>query len=244
MWDQRLYKWYNRALYYGDGSHVSGKALNPNNWPQLEENYLHGEPAITHVDQLLSSEALSKLQNYLLDSTIWFDVKAGYLGTYLRDGFDIPLVHQIAEELREAMPHVFKDYPLHQAWAYKYDSEVARGIRVHADQAVVNVNLWITPDDALYEEDQGGLHIFAQEPPSDWSFEMYNSDDRQPQIYAFLNSTKSKRVTIPYRQNRVIIFNSKLLHETAAFRFRPGYSNRRINVTLLFGRVKDVITIK
>jgi hypothetical protein len=43
------------------------------------------------------------------------------------------------------------------------------------------------------------------------------------------------QVTVAYRQNRVVIFNSDLFHETAPFKFRKGYTNRRINLTMLFG---------
>ncbi|CAN0250185.1 unnamed protein product, partial [Laminaria digitata] len=43
-------------------------------------------------------------------------------------------------------------------------------------------------------------------------------------------------VTVPYRQNRVVMFDSRLLHETDTFRFREGYENRRINLTFLFSR--------
>jgi hypothetical protein len=33
-----------------------------------------------------------------------------------------------------------------------------------------------------------------------------------------------------------VIFNSDLFHETAPFTFKRGYKNRRINLTLLFGK--------
>ena len=41
---------------------------------------------------------------------------------------------------------------------------------------------------------------------------------------------------MPYRANRVVIFNSDLFHETDVIAFQEGYRNRRINVTMLFGR--------
>lgn len=40
---------------------------------------------------------------------------------------------------------------------------------------------------------------------------------------------------VPYRCNRAMIFDSSLIHESGGVRFRPGYANRRINLTLLFG---------
>lgn len=40
---------------------------------------------------------------------------------------------------------------------------------------------------------------------------------------------------IPYRANRAVIFASDLFHETDQMRFKTGYLNRRINVTMLYG---------
>lgn len=67
---------------------------------------------------------------------------------------------QVADELRELLPEVFKNHqvggcklgqnqPLFQlvyAWAYKY-AQGSNGIGIHADDAAVNVNLWITEDE-------------------------------------------------------------------------------------------------
>jgi hypothetical protein len=33
----------------------------------------------------------------------------------------------------------------------------------------------------------------------------------------------------------MVMFNSNLVHKTDDFAFRPGFTNRRINVTMLFG---------
>jgi hypothetical protein len=70
--------------------------------------------------------------------------------------------------------------------------------------------------------------------PLDWDFAKYNA--AEDDIAAFLAAQNSKPVTIPYRANRAVIFDSDLFHETDIIRFSPGYENRRINVTLLFGR--------
>lgn len=41
---------------------------------------------------------------------------------------------------------------------------------------------------------------------------------------------------VPYRENRLVLFNSNLFHQTDEFHFKPGFRNRRINITLLFGK--------
>ena len=45
-----------------------------------------------------------------------------------------PLLFQIAHELQELLPTVFKGHRLMHAWAYKYDSDLREGIEAHADQ--------------------------------------------------------------------------------------------------------------
>ena len=54
-----------------------------------------------------------------------------------------------------------------------------------------------------------------------------------------LKKSKGNTKVIPYNENRAVIFNSNLFHETDIYEFKEGYENRRINVTLLFGRRKD-----
>ncbi|MDV5142809.1 hypothetical protein R1T08_00315 [Streptomyces sp. SBC-4] len=69
--------------------------------------------------------------------------------------------------------------------------------------------------------------------PLSWGFDRYNG--RQDLIRPFLRSRRARSITIPYRRNRAVIFNSDLFHASDAVRFRPGYENLRINVTMLYG---------
>jgi hypothetical protein len=43
-------------------------------------------------------------------------------------------------------------------------------------------------------------------------------------------------MTDPHRANRAIIFDSDLFHETDRITFKEGYLNRRINITMPYGR--------
>jgi hypothetical protein len=117
-------------------------------------------------------------------------------------------------------------------WAYKYDQEMS-GIGMHADPAVVNVNFWITPDDANLDAESGGLVVHRAEAPPEWDFREYNNNPAR--IARFLAENDAGRFVVPYRENRAVIFNSSLFHATDKFRFRPGYLNRRINITMLYG---------
>lgn len=51
----------------------------------------------------------------------------------------------------------------------------------------------------------------------------------------FLAEAGGEAMIVPYRQNRVVIFDFDLFHRTDDLDFRLGYENRRINITMLFG---------
>ncbi len=151
----------------------------------------------------------------------------------MESGFAQPLILQIADELATAFPKIFRRLPLIQAWAFKYDSAL-RGIGVHADFAAVNVNFWITPDEANRDPQRGGLVIWDQPAPLSWDFAKYNRETGA--IREFLAQSGAKSLTVPHRANRAVIFDSDLFHETDEIAFEEGYLNRRINITFLYGR--------
>jgi Tfp pilus assembly protein PilF len=219
----------------GDGGRVQGLAINRST--QAEKAGLvwrNARPQILVIDDFLTPLALEKLRRFCLESTIWHEsYEDGYLGAFPEHGFAQPLLAQIAEDMRASYPGIIEDHPLLQFWAFKYDSEL-KGIRVHADFAAVNVNFWITPDEANLDSDHGGLVVWDKAAPADWNFAKYNGAEAD--IRAFLTRSGAKAIRVPYRANRAVIFDSDLFHETDTIRFKSGYENRRINVTLLFGR--------
>ena len=228
---------FNRILHRADCPVQSGGAVNPSlDVAAIESRYNANRPEIMYVDGLLTEEALQSIRRFCLDSTIWKrDYPNGYLGAFLGDGFASPLLLQIAEELRLRLPGVFKQHKLTQSWAFKYDSALT-GLNMHADAAAVNVNFWITPDEANLDPDHGGLVVWDREAPRDWNFKEYNNARNEPKVLAWLKEQDARAVTVPYRCNRAVIFNSDLFHATDRISFKEGYENRRLNITLLYGR--------
>jgi Flp pilus assembly protein TadD len=232
----RLTPFYNRMLYRPAAEAEPAGAVNPRlDRDAIEADYARNAPGITFVDDFLTPDALASLRRFCLESTVWFESRYanGYLGAFMDDGFCCPLLLQIAEELRQALPGIFGPHTLRKLWAFKYDSRLS-GIPMHADWAAINVNFWVTPDEANLDPDGGGITVWDKEAPLDWDFAKYNSD--QAALRRFLEESHARPVDIPHRQNRVVIFNSDLVHETAPLTFREGYENRRINITLLFGK--------
>ena len=212
-----------------------GPCLNPDNdWNAIEETYLAGRPEIVCIDNFLSPLALERLRTFCLTSTAWkYEYGNGYLGALADNGFISPLQMQIMTEIKARMPRVFENYPVTQLWGFKYMSRGA-GTGVHADFARVNLNFWITPDDANRDPASGGMIVYDVPAPRSWNFREYNGHSQR--VYDFLRSQGAGQRKIPYKCNRAVLFNSNLFHETDRFDFKDGYENHRVNITYLFGQ--------
>ncbi len=224
------------TFHLEEGGRVAGRAVNPDSSRgDIGARWQSSSPQIAVIDDLLTDEALDRLRDYCWRSTIWHKAYPnGYLGAMPEHGFACPLLAQIADELRSTYPAIVGEHPLLRWWGFKYDSRLS-GINVHADFAAVNVNFWITPDDANLDPESGGLVIWDTPAPLDWSFAQYNNPDAGHGIRDFLARAGAHSVAVPYRANRAVIFDSDLFHETDRIAFKEGYLNRRINVTMLYG---------
>lgn len=215
------------------GERLSGPAINTANAESAVKAWRDGHPQIVVIDNLLTDEALEAMRRYCWGSTLWRSVyNVGYIGAFPEQGFNSPLLAQIVEEFRTVFADICGDHALKYIWGFKYDSAMD-GIAIHADAAAVNVNFWITPDEANLDPDSGGLVVWDVAAPLGWDFTKFNTDEKA--IRDFLEKSGAKPVVIPYRANRAVIFDSDLFHQTDTIRFKPGYRNRRINVTLLYG---------
>ncbi len=226
---------YNRAVHTGRADEAAPGALHPSlDGADVETRYRADASGLAVIDALLGPAALDTLHGQMLESTIWHDCEhiPGFLAAYLEDGLASPLLLQIADELRAALPDILGPHPLTQAWAFKCLTG-SRGIDVHADAGAVSLNFWLTPDEANLEPDAGGLTIHRALPPEDWPIADYHRD--KIRIRSFLDRSEAGSVTLPYARNRAVLFRSDLFHESGRVRFLPGYANHRINMTLLFG---------
>ena len=120
-----------------------------------------------------------------------------------------------------------------KAWAYMYDGSLG-GIDTHADDCQVQINFFISPSSAnLWLENKslpsGGLVLYGVGPPAEWNYTDYNSIVQNPRIDEILRTTNYWNVTIPYVENRAVLFDSTYFHKTDCMRFKKGYKNRRIN---------------
>ena len=208
---------YNTPHHMVDASETVEPAVDPG----IDDDAVtaaFAQRGVAWFDGLLTPLALMRLRKYLLESTIWFDFAhiEGFLAAYLEDGLASPLFLQIADEVRAAFPGVIGDLQLSQAWAFKGlvpDLPIA----LHSDDAEVSLNFWLTPDAANRSRGRAGMVIDRQEGCCKQEIRDKNG------------------IVVPYRQNRAVLFKSRLLHGSDAPEFAAGYENLRINVTMLFG---------
>ncbi|MDG2140658.1 MAG: tetratricopeptide repeat protein [Gammaproteobacteria bacterium] len=233
---------YNRPIHAIEALRLPGSSIQDSiNPSRVTEDYFANGQGLIYIDNFLTPLALESLRKFLLCSTIWFDFfhDGGYLGAYLDDGLACPLLLQIADELKKKFPKIFKNHALNQLWAYKYaskaykNSSLLRGIAAHADSAAINVNFWITPKEANLDENSGGLVVYNTATPLHWGFKKFNNNKEE--LKKHVEISQAEKTSIPYKENRAVLFNSNLVHETDKFDFKEGYENRRINVTMLFG---------
>ena len=105
---RRIAPAYNRPLHLPEARVAAQAAVNPDlNADEIERTYRESAPNLVVVDDFLTADALERLWHFCLDATVWYQVKRGYLGAYLVDGFGTALALQIADELRASLPGIF-----------------------------------------------------------------------------------------------------------------------------------------
>ena len=224
---------YNTPIHLRAAPEVSGSAVNMRaDLAALTAQF--EEQGAVAVDDLLTPPALQALRRFLLESTIWHDFAHidGFVASYLEDGLACPLFLQIADDLRRAFPAILGRHALRQAWAFK-GLRAQAAVDVHADDAAVSVNFWVTPTEANLAPGRGGLVVCRAPPPDDWEIKDYDAD--RERIVTFLEQRASDSLVVPYRENRAVLFRSRLFHHSDRPNFASSYKKHRINLTLLYG---------
>lgn len=224
----------NRVLYVDPAPALTGGALRRDlDFDAIQRDFDAGSSGFALVDEVLRPEALIALRQFCAQSTIWFQSNfTGEVGTSMVNGFAAPLIFQIARDLQTLLPNIFGRQMFQACWAYRYYADLS-GLALHTDAATVSMNLWITPDDANLDPESGGLVFWNRRGPKD--FFTKPMEEKAQILDAIANEPGAISEAVPYRCNRGLIFGAGTVHRTDRFSFKPGYENRRSNVTFLFG---------
>ncbi len=198
----------------------------------IENSYCESTPEIAIVDDFLSLSFLNELRIFFRCANIYkYPYSRGYIGAFLGKGMANRALLEFSNELTKRFKKIFHDYYLSQAWSFKYDS-TKPGIGIHADDAKVNVNFWITDEKSNKNKDSGGMIIWKKTPDLRASFHDFNSIKSISKMNEEVKNADF--VKVPYQSNRAVIFNSKLYHATDNIDFLDNYNDRRVNITFLY----------
>ena len=146
-----------------EGARIPGRAVSPDISGDVAARWQDSSPKCVVIDNLLTDEGLEALRRFCWRSTIWHNAHSnGYLRAMPEHGFACPLLAQIDEELRSTFPTILCEHPLLRWWGFKYDGQL-KGTNVHADFAAINVNFWITPDEANLDP-KAAVLLFGTRP--------------------------------------------------------------------------------
>jgi tetratricopeptide (TPR) repeat protein len=202
-------------------------------WADIAEKYMSERLVV--VDEFLSADALEELRRFVARAPIFRTMRAGFLGSFPADGATHVVIRKLAESLRERLPSLLDKQPLGLWWFFKYTDEAPNGIGIHADPAAVNINIWLTPDEARVRG--GGLTVFKRVADDRSAVADYNHEFASEEAEMALRQQLEEggSVHVEYRSNRAVIFISDQFHVSEPFEFKRGYENHRVNLTLLFG---------
>ena len=210
---------------------VRGLLNDRTDWADIEAHLLGGPSCYAVIDDFLTPEALAAVREHLLGDVSWVPELEGEMIVALDSGIADATMLRLADELRALLPHTVGEEPLVHLWAYQYLS-YSGATKTHADFGRFSVNLWVTPDEYdVGPEGRGGLRIWGNE---NLTLSDARVDGRSKDLTFPERETEGADI-IAHRANRAVIFDAMTVHATDTFEFAPGYEERRINVTYLFG---------
>jgi hypothetical protein len=184
------------------------------------------------IDDLFSEKTLQSLYSTAVGRASYEDHYATYkaVNFTFNHNFDAGLFDVLC-----TIKSTFSQFslPFKRGWFFVYDRECA-GVGLHADPVDINMNLWVTPGRAMSTDpDVNGLRIWTKRAPISWDHSVYNGNDNPEKVRKFLERVASLRV--PYRRNRLTIFDSGYFHKTDGVKVIDK-KFKRVNYTFLFGR--------
>jgi len=186
----------------------------------LEDGFRETGRAV--VDRLLTDRVLKDVRRFLQASTFYFYPRPGHhLLALLEDGLASPLLAQLADGLRQAMPQVLGPLTLTGLRAWKADNSPLAGAHAGGPElanssadAAASVLLWVVPGSALNGTADGALELHSRDA---------DIDDDEPVA------------RIKYASNRAVIWNSNLLATWRGPGWKSGFLKRGIHLLINFG---------
>ena len=179
------------------------------------------------IDNFFPDDICTELREKSLNAKKYDSKYWDYQSLDFDNSFTDPSLKYISDNYITPKVSLAKNY--RRAWTFVYDN-IALGVLPHADRSFININVWVTPDECVYDHNKNGLKIYKKKAPKEWTWEEYNRDSNL--INRYLKGSKYDRIS--YKYNRAIIFRGNIFHSTDSVHMKPGHENKRVNYTFLY----------
>ena len=199
---------------------------------EAENKYLRLPRGLVVIDDFLTPEALEGIVQFCRESTVWFEARCGgrCLRASFQDGFNCPLLLQVAEELRAVLPVVIGGgRPLRELSGFKAIGDLSADSTIHSDFGSVNVNFCVAPA-GNGRHAPGAMVVRNVDAPARWDFWTPHGRGGECRV-----DRESGTIEIADQQNRAIIFDAGLFHGVTAAHAGSGFESDRIEVEILYG---------
>ena len=179
------------------------------------------------IDNFFPDDICTELREKSLNAKEYNDKYWDYQSLDFDDIPTNPSLKYISDNYITPKVSLAKNY--FKAWTFVYDT-VALGVLPHADRSFININVWVTPDECVYDHNKNGLKIYKKKAPKEWTWAEYNRESNL--INRYLKDSKYDRIL--YKYNRAVIFRGNTFHSTDSVHMKPGHENKRVNYTFLY----------
>lgn len=206
-------------------------SLTQRDWDRVEYEYDQSSPYNYSVlDDFFTSGTFTNIRERLLTDWGWQYKNWQANELYVRDP-QIPEIQSVAAELKKQLPNVLDGLEFVRCWSFMHQRNV--GLKVHADNGAVTVDVWMTPDEFNLLPEAGGLVFFDVKRDPNMLIHEFNTVEWAARYYNV--HTKGASEKIGYRCNRAVLFDASTFHESDTVSFREeGAHTYRINLSLLF----------
>ena len=189
------------------------------------------------IDDFLEDETCNALHVELLANQMWRQKNP--LSKHLhnarpKSALIVSVVNAITAQVRQ---DALEDIDLIDYWALLYSLNTDGN--VHADFGQLTLTYWLTPEHYNLDPATGGLLLYDVRRDPGQGANIYLAAGKESEDY--VNKSTRRKVVIPYRYNRAVLFDSSHYHKTHS----PNFDNSRpegmrMNLTLAYASAAHV----
>ena len=205
--------------------------LSSRDWTSARAEFAEASP-VNHVvlDNFFTDSMLDSIRQSLRADGGWRQKNWQVRQLFCKEP-PLPQLEDIVGAIKDGLGAIANGLELVKHWAVVcHENE---GLHVHADNARIAVNVWLTPDDFNSDPSTGGMVLLDLLRPAEMPVHEFNAMPWSGQYVK--ESGKRKEQRIPYRSNRAIVFDARAFHFSEDVAFAgDDFDSMRLGLTLAF----------